>query len=644
MVINKIKNLPLYAFIIISIVLIVYMLSSKKDQLFTYETALEISGSNRIELQKVLDHYGENEHDSLKLEAAKFLIRNMPFYSFKKGSKEFGFAFDSIAKFPMTVERKTIFSRLLDSINKQTVKVPKKEFKDIEVITSEFLIKNIDLAFKAWYRHPPDKRSNFNTFCNNILPYRNSNEPIEMGIETRKKIMEKYDWVFDSLNANVPLESIVDSIVKKFQANNIPSIRTKYPVTLSINEYEKSRIGICQDNVNYFIYLFRALGIPSSDESVQHWGNHHSSGHSWFRLEYGKDIYYQDNVLEKYIYESIPKVFRRTFDTNITEKNKIKLNIDVTSEYKTTVDVSLPWVINKTDKDVIPLACVFDVHQQWFMVDAGVIKNDSIKFKNLGTNTLYLSAFYNEGQKSAANYPFYISPDQSIRFYKPDTKQYDSVILLRKAGFITHRSKTKQRWLKNLEGGYFQIGNTPFAKQSPIVHQIISQKSTHAQIIPINNKKPFRYAWFHSNKKKSHLALMEFHDPDGKKISGSIIESNTDKLYWEDGAFDDDPLSLSGGTNYCIGIKLNKPQVIGYVKYQARNDDNHIRIGDTYNLVYWDNKWKTLGTQTATDTLLTYRNVPKNAVLWLRNLTRGKEENIFTIDEKEKQHWFGFIN
>ena len=41
------------------------------------EKALETAGNNRQELEKVLTHYTRLK-DSLKLEAAKFLIENMP--------------------------------------------------------------------------------------------------------------------------------------------------------------------------------------------------------------------------------------------------------------------------------------------------------------------------------------------------------------------------------------------------------------------------------------------------------------------------------------------------------------------------------------------------------------------------------------
>ena len=42
------------------------------------ESALERAGENRKELERVLRHYSEEDKDSLKWEAARFLIENMP--------------------------------------------------------------------------------------------------------------------------------------------------------------------------------------------------------------------------------------------------------------------------------------------------------------------------------------------------------------------------------------------------------------------------------------------------------------------------------------------------------------------------------------------------------------------------------------
>lgn len=49
--------------------------------------------------------------------------------------------------------------------------------------------------------------------------------------------------------------------------------------------------------------------------------------------------------------------------------------------------------------------------------------------------------------------------------------------------------------------------------------------------------------------------------------------------------------------------------------------------------------WISLGVQTATTNELTYRNIPEGALLWLRNLTRGKEEQVFYIEMENRGLW-----
>lgn len=66
-----------------------------------------------------------------------------------------------------------------------------------------------------------------------------------------------------------------------------------------------------------------------------------------------------------------------------------------------------------------------------------------------------------------------------------------------------------------------------------------------------------------------------------------------------------------------------------------RNDDNFIRLGDQYELFYQDGfrGWISLGRQVASELTLHYDNIPKNSVLWLRNLSRGREETVFRNED-----------
>lgn len=603
--------------------------------------ALRMADKNRIELQKVLDHY-QQLNNKEKYHAACFLIENMPFHSWETGFRQFDAAFDSIAKVPMINERREIFEQLLDSI----AKIPSTDFvgvtRDIETLDANYLIENIDLAFEAWHRYPVEKRANFDTFCNFILPYRNSDEPIEQ--ENRRNFMEKYSWVFDSLNANVSLKNIADRIINDFQYSNLTSIRGKYPITLSISQYEKSKISLCQDEVNYFVDLFRALGIASSDEYITHWGNHHASGHSWLRLEYGNEIYCEKDLRSVYKNESIPKVYRRTFAKKTTENGDTCFSLDVTTEYKTTIDTDVDIVLNRPSLRVRPALCVFDANTQWKKVADGTKNGNKFLFKNIGTNVLYLTAYSSSGQLYPVNYPFFVSLDKTVHYYKPLASTNDSIVLLRKAGFTTPRNKWKQQWLDSLNNGIFQGANNPSFHDAKIFAQISKLNSPQPQLLQVVQNQSFRYVRFYANKHESFLAFLEFLDPQKNKLQGSIIKSNNTKFIWEDGAYDDDPLTFSGGRDFSLGLKLDQAQQIGYIRFQARNDDNHIRVGDNYELFYWDKRWISLGTQTATDTLLVYKRVAKNSLLWLRNLSRGKEENIFVMDKNGKQRWLGFCN
>ena len=68
--------------------------------------------------------------------------------------------------------------------------------------------------------------------------------------------------------------------------------------------------------------------------------------------------------------------------------------------------------------------------------------------------------------------------------------------------------------------------------------------------------------------------------------------------------------------------------------FMPRNDDNFIRIGDEYELLYHGGKmgWVSLGRKTATEPWLIYNNMPKGALFHLHCLTRGEEEQVFYIE------------
>jgi hypothetical protein len=74
--------------------------------------------------------------------------------------------------------------------------------------------------------------------------------------------------------------------------------------------------------------------------------------------------------------------------------------------------------------------------------------------------------------------------------------------------------------------------------------------------------------------------------------------------------------------------------------YTPRSDGNCIEIGDEYELVFWrEGKWKSLGKQKATDVTITFEHCPTNALFLLHDLTKGKDERIFTYKNGMQVWW-----
>lgn len=126
----------------------------------------KIAGNNESELQKVLTYY---EEQPLKLEAARFLIENMAHgYSHAPVMEKYKSIIMSYS------EKMTSQDSVWLSLSKQddSLSTIDRFIYDAEVITSDYLIKNIEESFKTWEESPWQEQISFSTFCQYILPYR----------------------------------------------------------------------------------------------------------------------------------------------------------------------------------------------------------------------------------------------------------------------------------------------------------------------------------------------------------------------------------------------------------------------------------------------------------------------------------------
>lgn len=136
------------------------------------DDALDMAGENRGELEKVLRHY-EEEGDTLKYNAAKFLIENMPYrYSYS------GACLDSLDKAYLSMScaakdlRDSVFKARTGNINLSSGKVS----VDIRSLTAKQLISAIDDACDLWRKVNWSKEYCQELFFDYVLPYRLMNE------------------------------------------------------------------------------------------------------------------------------------------------------------------------------------------------------------------------------------------------------------------------------------------------------------------------------------------------------------------------------------------------------------------------------------------------------------------------------------
>ena len=146
----------------------------------------------------------------------------------------------------------------------------------------------------------------------------------------------------------------------------------------------------------------------------------------------------------------------------------------------------------------------------------------------------------------------------------------------------------------------------------------------------------------------SNVAELYFYQAGNEKpVYGKIIGTtgsyNNHPTWTREAVFDDDPLTFFDAPTPCdawVGLDFGEPVKIDHISYTPRGDGNDVTPGDTHELLYWcSGQWISLGKRVANDIVLVYEDVPVNTIYWIRNLSRGKDERIFTYENGEQVWW-----
>ena len=201
-----------------------------------------------------------------------------------------------------------------------------------------------------------------------------------------------------------------------------------------------------------------------------------------------------------------------------------------------------------------------------------------------------------------------------------------------------------------IDSGEFQASNDARFKEKTVLHRVTDCSATGKEILLSDTVRPYRYWRFYQPKEGSYcnIADIRFYERGStsplkaKSSARTVIGRGIRKVR-----------RTKCSTTICLRSSMRRslpghgsawtsaaPRPWNASSTPARGDGNTIDIGDTYELFYWNGQgWSSLGKQEAANICLRFRNVPSGGLYWLRDLSKGKEERIFTYEQGRQVWW-----
>lgn len=658
------------------------------------ETVLSISGSNRTELEAVLDHY---KHEPRKLKAAKFLIANMryhhSFYSLRNSRQHplldsLTRAADSLFYHSVYVATDSFHNgniqKMIDSVrigfreqndvrvSEQSVKTFWKEDYDFNWITAKQLINHIDHVFE-WKRQMKLSTEDFYEY---ILPYRSIPD------NSLTDFSDIYFAFMDKYLKDIDKDSVQNVVQRyNFVINQLCKFFPLYPYKEEIGYQELFFYGFhdCIPIASYGVSILRACGIPAAVEFNacyrQFQGRHYhgvvlDKNGNWLAFNPESSIPTSDN--SSFETKDILNIYRFMFSEQkdtpfFLEKNGEYIPElfdspflkDVTSHLLKTVPLTLSYQEAGNNNLAYLAAFNSGVSSGIIPVTWGEINRTerNVTFSSVIPDRFYFPVYYSPfGKSFSFGEPFYLNKEGKIE--KPHIgRKINNVTLLRK---FPMKQGLVDKAIK-LIGTVVLASNKPGFHPCDTVGVITDTLHPYFQDIKLGmDKGPYQYYQIKTTNEYPHAALSElefitdirygykniipasslpiFSPADtlvGNKFEVRLMDEPLERIKWK-AEYDGNP-QTSPEPYPTVRFMLKKPQFVTKVRMMPLNADNGIVVGNQYELLYWDNgEWKKILSQQAKYNYIT-TSVPSGSLLWIRNLTGGREELPFYIDDNGQQ-------
>ena len=620
------------------------------------ERTLRFAGGNRAELERVLERYRKSGEEE-KYMAACFLIGNMGGRGSKDGPalRKYYRALSSFYDRP-DVDAWSLYA-FEDSLFNALDFTRLEMHYDARNISASYLEKRIADAFSVrdvkWCRD-----LSFEDFCEYVLPYRVGDELLEDWFQDYRNT---FGHVLDTLchRGTVTLEDFCIAVNSLFPEPH--RSYTGYPASkpsASPSSLKRIAGGTCEDYLGLFTYIGRSYGVPVATDYTPQWANH-SKNHSWCGVMRGDSTYHYtvggwlSPVRERKFSYKLPKVYRRMFSIqkeslgarvrpeNLPPTLRSQRIRDVSAEYMLVTDVSLSSLFRDSRSKHVFLCCFDD--KDWVAVAGDRRRGAKALIADMGYPAVYLPAYYADGALAPAQYPVLVDSSAVQHILRPDTGRLRTVRLKRK--FMDLRAR---QFADMMQGGRFELADNAYFRNARVI-ALPDSIGYNFQTLEIGGGR-YRYVRYVPKPGTTgDISEIEVYctDEPYTKLTGKTIGNYrcADTQHPMSNVSDGDALTyatcMKSQTDAWTGVDLGKSVSVDKICFLPRSDDNFIRGGEEYELCYWDGRWVSLGRQTGDrwSQELVFDNVPDNALLLLHNLTRGKEERIFTYEEGWQIWW-----
>ena len=347
--------------------------------------------------------------------------------------------------------------------------------------------------------------------------------------------------------------------------------------------------------------------------------------------------------------EYIPELFDSPFLKDVT--SHLLKTVPLTLSYQETGNNNLAYLAafnSGMSSGIIPVT--------WGKINR---MEHNVTFSSVIPDRFYFPVYYSPfGKSFSFGEPFYLNKEGKIE--KPHTgRKINDVTLLRKfpmkQGLVNKAIK--------LIGTVVLASNKPGFNPCDTVGVITDTLYPYFQDIKLGmNKGPYQYYQIKTTNEYPHAALSElefitdirygykntipasslpiFSPADtlvGNKFEVRLMDEPLEQIKWK-AEYEGNP-QTSPEPYPTIHFMLREPQFVTKVRMMPLNADNGIVVGNQYELLYWDNgEWKKILSQQAKCNYITV-GVPFGSLLWLRNLTKGKEELPFYVDDNGQQRF-----